>query len=173
MNDKLAKAMNDQIQKEFYSAYLYLAMSAYFESVDLKGFANWMHVQFQEETALALRFFAYMHDRGARVELQAIEQPKVEWESALDAMQETLAHEKMVTASINNLADIAVETRDHAALSMLQWFVDEQVEEESNATDIIAQLKLIGDNGYGLLMLDKELRARVFVAPTFGAAAAE
>ncbi len=165
---KMGDALNEQVNKEFYSAYLYLAMSAWFHNKGLDGFANWMRIQFQEEQAHALRFYDFLIERDFEVELLAIDRPTNTWESPLDAFKAVLEHEQYITGRINMLSDIAIEQKDHATRSMLVWFVDEQVEEEKNANDIINQLKLIGDNGYGLLMLDKELALRVFVAPTFG-----
>ncbi|MHB1459841.1 MAG: ferritin [Armatimonadota bacterium] len=165
---KMGDALNEQVNKEFYSAYLYLAMSAWFHTKGLDGFSNWLRIQYQEEQAHALRFYDFLIDRDYEIELLAIEQPTNIWETPLDAFKAVLEHEQYITGRINTLSDIAIEQKDHATRSMLVWFVDEQVEEEKNANDIINQLKLIGDNGYGLLMLDKELAVRVFVAPTFG-----
>lgn len=165
---QMGDALNEQVNKELYSAYLYLAMSTWFHTKGLDGFANWMRIQFQEEQAHALRFYDFLIERDYEVELLAIERPDNTWESPLDAFKAVLNHEQYITGRINTLSDIAIEQKDHATRSMLVWFVDEQIEEEKNANDIINQLKLIGDNGYGLLMLDKELAARVYVAPTFG-----
>ncbi len=172
ISQPMGEALNEQINKEMYSAYLYLSMSAWFHTQGLDGFSQWLRVQYLEEEAHALHIYDYLIDRDYTVTLKAIDQPKSEWSSVLEAYKEVLEHEKYVTSLINMLSDIAIEHKDHATRSMLQWYVDEQVEEEKNASDIINQLKLIGDNGYGLLMLDKDLGARVFVAPTFGKAAA-
>ncbi len=153
-------AINKQINEEMYSAYLYLSMSAYFESINLKGFANWMFVQYQEEVEHAMKFNEHLKNRGGRLKLFAIAEPPSEWKSPLDAFKATLAHEQHITKCINELVDLAEKEKDRAAYNMLQWFIDEQVEEESNDEEIIAQLEMIGDNKNGLLMLDKELSQR-------------
>lgn len=167
---QMGDAMNEQVNKEFYSAFLYLAMSAWFHTKGLDGFSNWLRIQYLEEQAHALRFFDFLADRDYAVVLDTIEKPANEWVTPLDAFKAVIGHEQYITSRINMLSDIAIEQKDHATRSMLVWFVDEQVEEEKNANDIINQLKFIGDNGYGLLMLDKDLATRVFVAPTFGQA---
>jgi len=166
ISNKMQAAIGDQINAEIWSAYLYLSMSAYFERQNLRGFANWMRIQWQEEISHSLKFFDYVHARGGQVSLQPIQAVPIEWKNAAEVFAETLKHEQHVTALINNLANIAVEEKDHATNSMLQWFIAEQVEEEANAEQILVQLKMIGDNGYGLLMLDKELATRVFVDAT-------
>lgn len=165
LNKRLEVAINEQINAELYSAYLYLSMGAYFEAQNLSGFANWMRVQFQEEQFHALKFFDYINERGGKVVLEAIEKPKVDWENAVEVFEETLKHEYHVTSLINNLMDIAIEEKDHATKSFLNWYVDEQVEEEANASALLEQLKLIDGKGHGMLMLDKELATRVFVPP--------
>ncbi|MBU1695232.1 MAG: ferritin [Verrucomicrobia bacterium] len=157
---KMSKAINEQINKELYSAYLYLAMSAQAEEMGLKGFAGWFKIQAGEETGHAMKFFGYVIEQGARVKLAAIEQPPAEFKSAAAMFQETLKHEKTVTASIHALADLAVAEKDHATNSFLKWFVDEQVEEEANAQEIVDLLKLAGDAGNALLFLDAKLGAR-------------
>lgn len=166
MKDRITKSINEQINKEFYSAYLYLSMGAYFENKNLSGFANWMNIQFQEEQSHALKMFNYISERGGIVELEQIDKPKINWDSIIEIFEDTLEHEQFITSSINNLMDIAQEESDHATVSFLGWYVDEQVEEESNAETILNQLKLINGEGHGLLMLDRELAARVFVPPT-------
>ena len=163
-------AIDEQINAEIWSAYLYLSMSAYFEGQNLRGFANWMKIQWQEEGTHAIKFFDYVHSRGGHVSLKPIAAVQVDWKNAIEVFSETLAHEQHVTALINNLANIAVEEKDHATNSMLQWFIAEQIEEEANAEQILVQLKMIGDNGYGMLMLDRELATRVFVDSTKAAA---
>ena len=168
ISEKLEKAFNDQINKEFYSEYLYLAMQAYFERLNLKGFANWMSVQIQEEHAHAMGMFNYVHERGGRVELEAIEKPETDWGSPLAAFEKILAHEEFVTSRINALMDVAEEVKDRAALSFLDWYLKEQVEEESSVGGVLATLKLIKDDAKALLMLDKELAARTFTAPVIG-----
>ncbi|TSA34610.1 MAG: ferritin [Porphyromonadaceae bacterium] len=163
---KIQTAIDEQINAEIWSAYLYLSMSAYFERQNLRGFANWMKIQWQEEVTHAIKFFDYVHSRGGQVSLKPIAAVQIDWKNAIEVFSETLKHEQHVTALINNLANIAVEEKDHATNSMLQWFIAEQVEEEANAEQILVQLKMIGDNGYGLLMLDRELASRVFVDAT-------
>lgn len=165
MNEKIQEAFNKQLNAETYSAYLYLSMSAYFEATSLRGFANWMRVQAQEELLHAMKFYTFLNERGGRVVLTAIESPPTEWQSPLDAFKNAYAHEQKVTAMINGLVDLAIEERDHAANAFLQWFVTEQVEEESSADAVIQQLKLAGEGG-GLFMIDRELAARVFTMPT-------
>lgn len=159
---RIEEAFNIQINAELYSAYLYLSMASYFEAQNLPGFANWMRVQFQEEQFHAFKMFDFVNERGGRVILTKIDGPKVEWENVIDVFEEVLAHERHVTSLINNLMDIAIDERDHATRSFLNWFVDEQVEEESTAEAIIAELKLIDGKGNGILMMDREFRARVF-----------
>ena len=168
ISEKLEKAFNDQINKELYSEYLYLSMQAYFERLNLKGFVNWMNVQIQEEHAHAMGMFNYVHERGGKVELEAIDKPQVDWNSPLDVFEEVLKHEEFVTSRINALMDVAEEVKDRAALSFLDWYLKEQVEEESNVGGVLATLKLIKDDAKALLMLDKELAARTFVAPIIG-----
>lgn len=167
MNDRAMEAINEQIKWEFYSAYLYLSMSSWFESIGLKGFANWERIQAMEERDHAMKFYTYVLSRGGRVILQSIDAPPSEWESPLAAYEFQLSHEKAVTARIENLMNIAIEEKDHATASMLQWFINEQVEEEENAKSIVDQLKLVsGETGKGLLyMLDKDLGARVYNPP--------
>ncbi len=165
ISEKLEKAFNVQINKEFYSEYLYLSMQAYFERLNLKGFVNWMSVQVQEERAHAMGMFDYLNQRGGSVILEAIEKPEVDWKSPLDVFENVLKHEEYVTASINELMDAAEDVKDRAAMSFLNWYLKEQVEEEDNAGQVLATLKLIGDDKKALLMLDKELAARTFVQP--------
>jgi len=165
LSEKMQEAFNDQLNAEWYSSYLYISMAAYFESVGLKGFANWMHVQAKEEWVHGEMFYAHLNDRRGRVLLKHIAGPPTEWKSAQHAFEHTLEHEQVVTGRINKLVDMAVAESDHAANAFLQWFVTEQVEEESNADAILQQLKLIGDNPHALLMLDRELATRVFVPP--------
>lgn len=153
-------AMNEQIKNELYSAYLYLSMAAYCESINLKGFAHWMRVQYEEETEHAMKFFDFVNDRGGRVTLQAIPQPPTEFKSPLDVFEQTLEHERKVTAMINKIYDLAVKESDYASQALLQWFVTEQVEEEKSASEIVEKLKLAGDRGSALLYLDHELGER-------------
>lgn len=165
INEKMEKAFNAQINKELYSAYLYLSMSAYMQSVGLAGFANWMRVQSQEETFHAMAMFDYVLERGGNVTLEAIDAPVHTWKNVLEVFEETLAHEHYVTSLINKLADVADEVKDRAALAFIQWFITEQVEEEATDADIVSKLKLINLNGDALFTLDKDFAARVFVAP--------
>ncbi|MDD4033247.1 MAG: ferritin [Bacteroidales bacterium] len=163
MNAKIQDAINAQINAELWSAYLYLSMSADFAAKGYPGFANWMMVQFKEEQDHAMKFLNYIIQRNGVVELKPIDKVQKSWKSALDAYKDTLAHENVVTGLINNLFKIATEENDFATQSFLKWYIDEQVEEEENAQNLIDALTLIGDNGYGLYMLDKELAARVYV----------
>jgi len=165
LSDKMQEALNTQLNKEMYSAYLYMAMSAYSSYTGLKGFANWFMVQYQEEMLHAMKIYSYINDQGGQVKLAAIEQPATEFESPLDMFEKTLAHEKFITKSINELVDLAIVEKDHATNIFLQWYVTEQIEEEGNDNEIIARLKLVGEDGNGLLMVDKELAARVFTPP--------
>jgi len=157
---KLEKALNDQINAELYSAYLYLSMSAYFEAENLPGFARWMRIQWQEEVMHALKIYDYVNERGGRVTLKSIDEPPAKWKSPLDAFQATYKHEQVVTGRINDLVNLAMEGKDHATNAFLQWFVTEQVEEEKSADEIVQKLKKIADAPSGLYMLDKELGQR-------------
>ena len=160
LSSKVQDAMNDQIQRELESAYIYLSMAAYFDTANLPGFAHWMKVQFQEEQAHAFKFYDFVNDRGGQVLLQAIGQPPVKFQSPLDAFEKALAHEEKITGHINDLYALATEEKDIASQNLLQWFVEEQVEEEKNAGDIVDMLKKIGDNYHALIMLDRELGQR-------------
>ncbi len=166
LKEKMLNALNEQINAEQYSALLYLAMSAWFEDKGLSGFANWMYIQYQEELTHANKIFSYIVDRSEKPDLKAIEQMPTEWDGVIEVIEATLQHEQHVTALIHNLVDIAVEEKDHATQSFLQWFVDEQVEEEANVTEILDSLKLINGQGNGIFMLDRELRNRKFVDET-------
>ena len=165
INEKVAKVLNDQVNKELYSAYLYLAMSAYFSDLGLLGFANWMRVQVQEEQAHAMLMYDFLINRGEKVILTPIDAPQGSWHNPLAAMEHVLQHEIFVTSLINNIITVAEEVKDRATMSYFNWFIDEQVEEEANAQDIISKLKLIGDDKSALYLLDKDLSARVFVQP--------
>jgi ferritin len=158
-------ALNEQINAESYSAYMYLSMAAYFENMGLSGFANWMKVQYQEEAAHALKFFNYVTERGGKVVLKAIDQVPVDFNGIVDVYEKTLVHENHVSDLINNLVNVAVTANDHASQSFLKWFVDEQVEEEANVEKILSMLKLINGQGNGIFMMDRELAQRVFVDP--------
>lgn len=160
MNKKLQQAFNDQIKNEIYSAYLYLAMSAYAETKNYPGISHWMKVQFKEELAHAMKQFEFLVDRGVRVALQAIPQPQVEFASAQELFEKTLEHEQKVTGMIHALVYLARDVKDTAAEIFLQWFVTEQVEEEKNATSILDTIKMIKPDSAGMIMLDRELARR-------------
>lgn len=162
IKEKIQDAVNRQINREIYSAYLYLSMQSYFESVSLKGFANWMKIQVQEEWSHAMKLYDYLFQRGGRVILQPIEVPPSEWSSPLDVFEKTYEHEQAVTSLINDLVELSDSEKDHATYNMLQWFVSEQVEEEDNVSNLIEKIKLMKDAPGGLFMLDKELATRVF-----------
>jgi ferritin len=168
LSKKIEEALNDQINAELYSSYLYLAMSAYFASKSLNGFANWMRQQVQEELFHAMKMYNYVNERGGRVILKSIDQPQTEWDSTQAVFDHVLAHEQKVTGLINDLVDMALNNRDHASHIFLQWFVSEQVEEEATAGEIVDKLRLIGGDANGLFMLDRELGQRQFVMPTTG-----
>jgi ferritin len=160
ISKKMEEAINDQINKEFYSAYLYLAMAAQCENLGLKGFGNWFKVQYTEELTHALKFFDYVSERGGRVALAAIKQPPIDFKSPLAMFEQSYKHEQSVTQSINGLVDLAIKEGDHATRGMLNWFVNEQVEEEANAQEIVAKMKMIGPSGSGILYLDGKLAKR-------------
>ena len=168
INEKLQEAFNDQINKEFYSEYLYLAMKIYFQEQNLQGFVNWFDVQVQEEHAHAMGMFDYLNERGGKIELRAIDKPVVEGNTPLEIFEHVLRHEEYVTSRINHLMDVAEEVKDRAALHLLDWYLKEQVEEESTVGGVLATLRLIGDDKKALLMLDKDLAARTFVQPVIG-----
>jgi len=153
-------AINEQINKELHSAYVYLGMSAYCESINLTGFAHWMRMQSSEELSHAMRLFNFVNDRGGKVELRAIDKPPTTYQSPLDVMQQTLEHEQHVTALIEKLYETAVKEQDYATQAQLHWFITEQVEEEKNASAILEQLRMVGENRTALLMLDMELGKR-------------
>ncbi len=165
LHDKMSKALNEQMNWELYSSYIYLAMSAHFEQVNLRGFAHWMRVQTMEEITHFKRFYDFVTARGGRVVLSQIKTPPSEWKSPLDAFEDVLKHEQEVTRRIHHLADLAAELKDHATGSLLKWFIDEQVEEEASTDEIIQNLKLNQDAPSGLYLIDKELAARPFTVP--------
>jgi len=160
LSEKMQAAMNKQINAELHSAYIYLAMAAYFEHENLPGFAHWMRQQANEELGHALKFFDFIVERRGRVVLEPVGAVPSEWASPLPVFENALAHEQKVTGLIHGLVNLAIEERDHASDSFLQWFVDEQVEEEASADAVVQQLKLAGDSGVALLILDRELGAR-------------
>lgn len=153
-------ALNQQIQKELSSAYYYLSMSVHFQSVNLDGFSHWMRKQYTEETEHAMKIFDFVHERGGKVVLEAIEKPAAEFKTPLDVMKLVLDHEKKVSASINAVYELALKEKDYPTQIMLEWFIKEQVEEEKSAEDVINMLKMIGDAPAGLIMLDRQLAAR-------------
>ena len=159
-------ALNEHINQEFYASYLYLSMSAYCESINLPGFAHWMRIQSQEEYAHALKLFDFVNDRDGRVNLHPIRQPDIEFQSPLDLMQQTLEHERGVSHLINGLYQVAIKEEDYATQVHLQWFITEQVEEEKTVSDLVEQLKLIGNQGDALLLLDRELAKRTVAGAT-------
>ena len=165
LNKEMEAALNEQVNAELYSAYLYLSMAAWFEDRNLGGFAHWMRLQFEEEQAHALKIFDYINERGGAAKLEAIAAPPRDWETVLDVFEYTLNHEQEVTASINRLVDLAIKTSDHASNAHLQWFVSEQVEEEASVDEVVQKLKLIGGDGGGLFMVDQEMGQRVFTPP--------
>jgi ferritin len=160
LTEKMQTALNGQLNAELYSSYLYLSMNAYFKSINLDGFANWMYYQAQEELEHSLKFYDFIIQRGGKVQLQQIEAPPTEWGSPLAVFEATLKHEQKVTGLINDLVDVAHEEHDHATNIFLQWFVSEQVEEEENVGGVLEQLKLMGDAQGGLFMIDRELAKR-------------
>ncbi len=165
LSETMTERLNEQINNEIYSAYLYMSMSAYSTYTGLKGFANWFMIQYHEEMSHAMKLYDYINDQGGRVKLSAIKEPQAEFESPLDMFEKTLTHERFITGCINDLVDLAIAEKDHATNIFLQWFITEQIEEEGNDNDIIARLKIVGEDGNGLLMLDRELSARVFTPP--------
>lgn len=169
LSETMQKALNDQLNAEAYSGYLYLAMAAYFEDLGLRGFSRWMKMQAREEFFHSSKFFAFIADRGGRVSLKAIDAPPKEWASPKAAFEDALAHERKVTGLINNLVTLAKSENDHATEIFLQWFVTEQVEEEASVTEVVQALKLIADDGHGLFMYDKEMSLRV-ISPLVAAA---
>jgi ferritin len=156
----LQDAINEQINKELYSSYLYLSMAAHFEAANLPGFAHWMRVQYQEEVAHAMKFFDFLNDRGGKVVLKAIDQPQTEWKTSLEIFEMVYEHEQLVTGLINKLYELALKEKDYPTQVLLHWYIDEQVEEEKNASMIVDQLKLIEARGTAVLMLDKQLGKR-------------
>lgn len=172
ISKSIEKKLNDQIQKEFYSAYLYLSFESYFASRNLNGFAHWFRVQAMEERDHAVIFFNYLNQVGGRVRLQPLEVPEWDFKSIEEVILKQLEHERFVTKSIYGIADLALEERDHKTNSFLKWFIDEQAEEEANAEENLSKIRLVGENdGRGILMLDAEMAARVYVVPTPLAAA--
>jgi len=160
LNKKIEKEINEQIRLELESAYLYLSMSSYLSSINLNGFAHWMRMQFEEEQMHAMKMYDYVIERGGRIKLEAIASQQDTWNDIIEIFEHTLSHEQGVTARINFLVDLAIEERDHATVNFLQWFIDEQVEEEASVEELLGQLQLINGKGTGLFMLDREAKLR-------------
>jgi len=160
LSEKMETALNGQLNAELYSSYLYMSMHAYFKSVSLEGFANWMYFQAQEELTHSLKFYDFIISRGGRVALAQVEAPPSGWNSPLTVFEATLEHEQKVTGLINDLVELALQEHDHASNIFLQWFVTEQVEEEENVSGVLEQLKLMGEAKGGLFMIDRELAKR-------------
>lgn len=160
ISNKMEKALNEQLNAELFSSYLYLSMAAHFEATNWRGFANWMKKQSEEEYGHAMKFFEFINEVGKKVTLDKIEKPKLEWNSPLEAFEEALKHEEYITKRINDLVNLAVEEKDHATNNFLQWFVKEQVEEVSTVQKIVETMKLIGEHTASLFMLDHELGKR-------------
>ena len=165
IKEKIQEALNHQLNAELFSSYLYLSMASYFESINLKGFANWMRVQTQEELVHAMKFYDFIIERGGKAILAPIEGPPANWKSPLAVFEHAYEHEQKVTGLINNLVDLSIAEQDHATNNFLQWFVAEQVEEEASADEVVQKIKLMGDASGGLFMLDSELAQRVFTPP--------
>lgn len=162
---EMEKALNEQINAELYSAYIYLAMAAYFEAENLPGCASWMRVQVQEETVHAMKFYDFLNERGGRVVLEAIEGPPKEWKSPLAAFEAAYEHEQYITGRINKLVDLAIAEKDHAANAFLQWFVNEQVEEETSVEAVVRNFKMAEKAPGAMFMIDRELGQRTFTPP--------
>ncbi|MDY0233113.1 MAG: ferritin [Sulfurimonas sp.] len=157
---KMKKDLEKQLNHEFYSAYLYLAMSSYCSNKDFNGAANWFKMQYEEEHMHATKIYNYLIEQGAHVLLKSIEKPPKSFGTLLNVFELSLEHEQMMTARLNNLSDLALKSKDHATYNLLQWFVNEQVEEEASVSEIISKIKLVKEDGYGLLMIDNELSTR-------------
>lgn len=162
ISQKMQDAMNDQVNEELFSGYLYYSMSAYFEAISLPGFAHWMRAQALEEQEHAHRFYNFINERGGKVNLKAVAAPKTEWSSPVEMFEEALKHERHISQRINYLVDTALEEKDHASANFLQWFVAEQVEEEASADEVLQRLKLVENSKGGLFMIDRELAQRAF-----------
>lgn len=166
LDGKMLKELNQQVNEELYSSYIYLAMAADLEYKGFKGMATWMRVQVREEEVHAQIFYNYIIERGGKVELEAVEKPPTTWKDPLDIFKGAFAHERHITGRINHMVGVAREVNDNASLQMLQWFVEEQVEEEANASEAVQQLEIAGSNSHANLMLDREMGSRVFTVPT-------
>ncbi len=165
ISKKLEDAINYQINRELFSEYYYLSMASYFNSIGLSGFENFFLIQVEEERFHAMKMYRFLNEKGGRVNLAGIEAPKAQFQSTLEVFELAYSHEKLVSSLINDLMDLAIKENDHAAKNFLNWFVEEQVEEEASMENILNKLKLINGEGHGLLMLDGELAARTFTPP--------
>ena len=165
LSETMEKALNKQVNYEFYSAHLYLSMASYFKSIDLDGFGNWMQIQYEEEIFHAMKFLDFIHTRDGNVRLLSIDQPPHQWDSTLHVFTETYDHEKHVTSLINDLVTLSIKENDHATQNFLQWYIAEQVEEEASVKAIQSKLKLAGESTVTLLMLDQEMTKRTFTPP--------
>lgn len=165
ISEKMQEELNEQVNKEFFSAYLYLAMSAYCNTIGLPGFAHWMRMQYEEESMHVTKMYDYILGQGGEVHLKAIEEPPKEFGTPLEIFQETLEHEQFITRMIHELMDLAVTEKDYATQTFLQWYVTEQVEEEANVNDILAPLRMVGEDKGGLMMIDQQLSGRAAPAP--------
>ena len=166
LNEKVAQLLNEQVNKEFYSAYLYLDFSNYYESVGLEGFANWYKIQAQEERDHAMLFYQYLQNNSAKVTLEAIAKPDKEFANTMEPLKAGLEHEEYVTSLINTIYDAAYQVKDYRTMQFLDWFIKEQGEEETNANNLITKMELFGSDAKGLYMLDAELKARTYTAPS-------
>ncbi len=166
LNENVSKLLNEQVTAEFYSAYLYLDFSSFFQEQGLSGFANWYKIQAQEERDHAVLMYQYLHNNGIRPQLEAVAKPEQKGNTSLEILKAGLAHEQLVTSLIHNIYDAAYQTKDFRTMQFLDWFVKEQGEEEKNAEDLIRKMELFGSDGKGLYMLDSELGGRVYTAPS-------
>ncbi len=162
LDKKMEEQLNKQVTAEFYSGYLYLSMAAYFEDKNLAGFANWMEIQAKEELDHGMKIYGYINRKGGKAIMEAIDKPDIDWESNVALFEQVLSHEETVTGMINDLVDLSIELKDHATTQFLQWFVEEQVEEEENASDILAKVKMAKDSAQLTYLLNEELATRVY-----------
>ena len=166
ISEKMQSELNEQVNKEFYSAYLYLAMGAYCTKIGLPGFAHWMRLQYEEENMHVTKMYDYILDQGGDIHLKQIEEPAQEFGTPLEIFEKTLEHEQFITRSINDLMGLAIEERDYATQTFLQWYVSEQVEEEANVHDVLNPLRMVGNDKGGLMMIDQNLGGRAAAAPS-------
>lgn len=166
ISKKMEQALNEQLNRELFSSYLYLSMATYFENSNYVGMAQWMRLQAEEEHAHSMKFFTFIQKIGGRVILEQIDKPQSEWNTPKKAFEDALEHEEYITKNINELTDLAIDERDHSTKTFLQWYIDEQVEEEANVNEIVQKFNLIGESKSGLYMLDRELGARILAPDT-------